>query len=97
MWSYWEAIMNTMQLRDAKANLSKLVDAAERGEATTITRHGKEVAVLVPVEDANAIAAAKLAVSKAKPNFVEFLMTFPVDLNEALPDSERPNIRDIDL
>ena len=32
--------MNEVQLREAKARLSALVDAAERGEATTITRHG---------------------------------------------------------
>lgn len=32
----------------AKANLSKLLDAVERGEEVTITRRGKPVARLVP-------------------------------------------------
>lgn len=41
-----------VQLRDAKASLSALVSAAERGEETVITRHGKPVARIVrePVE-----------------------------------------------
>ncbi len=82
--------MSTMQLRDAKANLSKVVDAAERGERTTITRHGKPVAVVVPVEDAQKIEAEK------KPDFLEHLMKFPVDL-EALLAGESPTIRDVDL
>ena len=30
--------MNTVQLRDAKARLSALVEAAEKGESTTITK-----------------------------------------------------------
>lgn len=44
--------MKAIQLRDAKARLSVLVHAAERGEAVTITRHGKAAAVLVSVEAA---------------------------------------------
>lgn len=35
-------------MRDAKATLSSLVAAAERGQETVITRHGKPVARLVP-------------------------------------------------
>ena len=38
-----------VQVREAKANLSALVAAAERGEETIITRHGKPVARVVPV------------------------------------------------
>ena len=33
--------MHTVQVRDAKARLSALIEAAERGEPTTITRHGR--------------------------------------------------------
>jgi prevent-host-death family protein len=47
-----ERPMTRLQLREAKARLSEVVDAAERGEPTTITRHGKPVAVVVSVEDA---------------------------------------------
>jgi prevent-host-death family protein len=42
--------MNTVNLADAKARLSALVDAAEAGESIVILRHGKPAARLVPVE-----------------------------------------------
>lgn len=35
---------------DAKTQLPKLLDAVEHGETIMITRHGKPVAKLVPVE-----------------------------------------------
>ncbi|GEC36215.1 type II toxin-antitoxin system Phd/YefM family antitoxin [Sinorhizobium meliloti] len=47
--------MSTLSLKDAKAGLSAYVDEAIRGEFATITRHGKPVAVLVP------LAAAEIA------------------------------------
>lgn len=44
--------MKSVSLADAKAHLSKLVDQAEAGESVCITRRGKPVARLVPVEKA---------------------------------------------
>ena len=44
--------MLTINLRDAKAGFSSLVDEAIKGEIVTITRHGKPVAALVSVEAA---------------------------------------------
>lgn len=35
---------------DAKARFSELVDRAERGEETVVTRHGKPVARVAPLE-----------------------------------------------
>lgn len=35
-------------VHEAKTNLSKLIDAAERGERVVITRHGVPVAEVVP-------------------------------------------------
>jgi len=43
--------MNSVNIREARRRLSALVAAAERGEAVVITRRGKEVACLGPVED----------------------------------------------
>ena len=37
---------------EAKTRLAQLVDRAARGERITITRHGKPVAMLVPVAPA---------------------------------------------
>jgi prevent-host-death family protein len=39
--------MRHLQLRDAKARLSALIDAAEQGEGSIITRHGKAAAVVI--------------------------------------------------
>ncbi len=39
--------MKEIQLRDAKANLSRVLDAAVAGQPAVITRHGKREAVLI--------------------------------------------------
>jgi len=41
--------MRTAGIFEAKQNFSALVEAVEAGEEVRITRHGKEVARLVPV------------------------------------------------
>ena len=43
--------MDVVNLREARRRLSQLVDAAERGESTVITRRGKKVARLVPAQE----------------------------------------------
>jgi prevent-host-death family protein len=63
-----------LQLRDAKASLSAVVEAAERGEATTITKHGRPAAVVVSVEDARRLYAAD------SPSFADLLLSIPEDL-----------------
>ena len=42
----------TVQVREAKAGLSRLIDRAGKGEVITITRHGVPAAVIVSVETA---------------------------------------------
>ena len=42
--------MNSLSIREARKHLSELVSAAERGEFVTITRRGRKVARLGPVE-----------------------------------------------
>lgn len=44
--------MDSYSLADAKARLSELVDKVEAGETVEITRRGKIVARVVPVEPA---------------------------------------------
>lgn len=63
--------MKTVQVREAKATLSALIEAAENGKPTTITRHGKAAAVIVPV------GAAKKLYPEDRPNFGAFLLSFP--------------------
>jgi antitoxin Phd len=43
--------MREIQLRDAKASLSAVVDEAMRGKPAVITRHGKRQAVVVGYEE----------------------------------------------
>ena len=43
--------MREVQATVAKARLSELLRDVERGESITITRNGKKVAALVPIED----------------------------------------------
>ena len=66
--------MRTLGLRDAKTSLSAVVEAAERGEATTITKRGRPVAVVVPVEDARRLYAGK------RPSFADLLLSILEDL-----------------
>lgn len=80
--------MKTVKLREAKANLSELVEAAARGRPTTITRHGAAVAVLTPVH------AARRLYANGAPSFAECLLSFPggIDL-----ERDRTPLRDLDL
>jgi prevent-host-death family protein len=80
--------MKTVQIRDAKAHFSALVDAAAKGDPTLITRHGAPVAVLTPIADARKIYPAEA------PSFAEFLLSFPGGVE--FERDERP-MRDIDL
>ncbi len=66
--------MSTMSVADAKAGFASLVDEAANGDFVTITRHGKPAAVLVSVEAAE---VAKRALKTPRPNFGDFLMSYP--------------------
>lgn len=63
--------MRTIQLRDAKANFSALVEAAERGEPSLITKHGRPAAMLMPIGQAEEFYASR------RPSLAEYLLTAP--------------------
>jgi len=63
--------MESIQIRDAKAKFSALIDAAERGRPTIITRHGRPAAVVVPVEDARRLYP------EDRSSCVDLLLPFP--------------------
>ena len=67
--------MSVVSLRDANAGLSSLVDDAVKGEFVTITRHGKPVAALVPLEAAE---LARKAMRRPTRSLVRLLQDFPV-------------------
>lgn len=66
--------MQVVQIRDAKAGLSALVAAAEGGQPTTISRHGKPCAMVVPFEDGQRLYAA------VKPGLASYLLSRPEPL-----------------
>lgn len=66
--------MRTVQLREAKAQFSSLVDAAEKGEPTIVTRHGRAAAMLIPMD------AARQVYPVDEPNLIEYLMTMPSEI-----------------
>ena len=66
--------MPTINLKDAKAGFSSLVDEAIKGEFVTITRHGKPVAALVSIEAAE---IARKAIRRKRSGLVAYLRTFP--------------------
>ncbi|HEX4180608.1 MAG TPA: type II toxin-antitoxin system Phd/YefM family antitoxin [Caulobacteraceae bacterium] len=80
--------MKSMQVRDAKAKLSALIEAAEHGQPTTITRHGRAAAVLVPVADARRLYPDN------RPSLVDFLLSFPGGVEF---DRDTTPMREIDL
>ena len=82
--------MSSASLKDVKAGLSAYVDEAIRGEFVTITRHGKPVAALVPLEAAE---IARKAMRRNRPSLADYLMTFPGGEFER----NRSPARDVDL
>ena len=62
--------MREIQLREAKARLSAVVDAALRGEPAVITRHGKPQAVVLSFKDWERLSQA--------PSFGRLLMAAPI-------------------
>jgi prevent-host-death family protein len=80
--------MHEIQLKDAKATLSAVVDGALRGEEYAITRHGRKEAVVISWE-------TWLRLSNV-PNFVRLLVSSPLEEND-LPDRDRTPPREAEL
>jgi antitoxin Phd len=80
--------MKEIQLRDAKANLSAVVDEAMRGKPAVITRHGKRQAVVVSYEEWERLSHV--------PTFGRLLMAAPLDADD-LPNRNSSGPRTADL
>jgi antitoxin Phd len=66
--------MKTMQLREAKAKFSALVEAAEKGETTVVTKNGRPAAKVVPIEERLTVPP------ESKPSFAELLLSIPHEI-----------------
>jgi prevent-host-death family protein len=74
--------MKEIQLKDAKATLSAVVDRAVAGEPSVITRHGRREAVLVSFEEWQRISKTPL--------FADILLAFPAGRDDVPPRSGKP-------
>ena len=81
-------MMREIQLRDAKATLSAVVDDALRGEPSIITRHGRPEVVVVSFEEWERLSKVPL--------FGRLLMSAPLESAD-LPDRNEAPMRDSDL
>jgi prevent-host-death family protein len=80
--------MREIQLRDAKARLSSVVDEAVRGEPAIITRRGKPEAVILSFKEWERLSRV--------PSFGRLLMSAPIGPDE-LPERDRAPLRTADL
>jgi antitoxin Phd len=80
--------MREIQLRDAKASLSAVVDAAVRGEPSIITRHGRPEAVVIGFDEWQRLSSV--------PSFGRLLMSAPVAPGD-LPERDRSPMRETEL
>jgi antitoxin Phd len=76
--------MKEIQLRDAKASLSAVVDDAVRGEPSVITRHGKPEAVILSFREWERLSQM--------PSFGRLLMAAPIEPGD-LPERQSTPIR----
>jgi prevent-host-death family protein len=76
--------MRKIQLKDAKANLSAVVDQATRGKASVITRHGKPQAVVLGFAEWQRLSSV--------PSFGRLLMAAPLESSD-LPERNRAPLR----
>jgi prevent-host-death family protein len=80
--------MRKIQLKDAKANLSAVVDQATRGKASVITRHGKPEAVVLGFAEWQRLSSV--------PTFGRLLMAAPLEADD-LRKRDRTPLRDAGL
>jgi prevent-host-death family protein len=80
--------MKEIQLRDAKASLSAVIDEAMQGKPAVITRHGKKQAVVLSYEEWERLSHV--------PSFGRLLMAAPLTADD-VPKRNRSGLRKIDL
>jgi antitoxin Phd len=76
--------MREIQLKDAKASLSAVVDAAVAGKPSIITRHGRREAVILSIQEWERLAQV--------PSFGRLLMSAPLAPGD-LPRRRRSPMR----
>ncbi len=75
--------MREIQLKEAKATLSAVVDQAVRGNPAIITRHGKREAVVLSFDEYEKLLHV--------PSFGRLLAAYPVEPDDLHPRSSKPS------
>lgn len=84
----WEGEMREIQLKDAKATLSAVVDQAVLGNPAIITRHGRKEAVVISFEEYEKLSHI--------PSFGRLLASFPGS-DEDIPARSTKPTRTVEL
>lgn len=80
--------MKTLQLKEAKTAFSAIVEAAEHGEPTIVTKHGQPAAMIVPIEEGRRLYPDD------RPGLADLLLSLPEDLDI---ERDASPVRDIAL
>lgn len=75
--------MREVQLREAKAKLSALVEEAAQGETAVITRHGKPRAIILGVDEWNRL--------RRVPSFGRLLLSSSLEEGDLPPRGTSPS------
>ncbi|MCW2272775.1 type II toxin-antitoxin system prevent-host-death family antitoxin [Rhodoblastus acidophilus] len=74
--------MREIQLKDAKATLSAVVDGAKAGEPVVLTRHGRKEAVVISWEEWRRLSDV--------PSFARLLTSAPLEPDDLPPRDPGP-------
>ncbi|MBL6079975.1 type II toxin-antitoxin system Phd/YefM family antitoxin [Belnapia sp. T18] len=77
--------MLEVQLRDAKAGFSAVVEKAAQGEPSIVTRHGEKVAVVLGYAEWRRLTGAQ-------PSFADLLLAFPEEVEVARDPAPARNL-----
>jgi len=80
--------MHEIQLSEAKATLSAVIDQARQGEPSIITRHGRPEAVILSFEEWERLSRV--------PSFGRLLMAAPLEPDDP-PARDAQALREVDL
>ncbi len=69
----------TVGIREAKAQLSRLVRRAQRGDSITLTHRGRPIAKIVPITEPDRSIAARIEELKRR-GWIQDQTAAPVDL-----------------
>jgi prevent-host-death family protein len=84
--------MRTATVREAQHHLSKLMDEVAKGHEIVLTRRGRQVGRLVPIENFDATGRKKIDWAAWAAGQLEYLETLPM-LEGGSIDSDREGYR----